>query len=102
MTDFINVADVNELKEGECKIVEINKKSVALFNINGIFYAIDNTCPHAHGPLGEGQLDGNTVTCPWHGWKFNVTTGISPVNPNVKVQRYDVKVEGDKIKLKMQ
>jgi len=100
MADFVVVANVNDVKEGEGKVVEANGKTIALFNVEGKIYAIDNTCKHAGGPLGEGICDGNVVTCPWHGWKFDVTTGVSPVNPQVKADTYEVKVEGEEVKIK--
>lgn len=102
MEDFVTVAKVSEINEGKGKAVEVNGKEIALFNVEGKFYAIDNTCRHAGGPLGEGMLDGSIVTCPWHHWKYNIMTGASPVNPQVKVDAYEVKVEGDDIKVKVE
>ena len=99
MADFITVAKKTDLKPGECEVVEVNGTEVALHNINGQFFATGNTCPHHGGPLGEGMLDGDVVTCPWHGWKFNVRTGVSPVNPQAKIETFKVKVEGDEVKV---
>lgn len=99
MTDFVTVAKKDEIKAGECKVVDVNGKQVALHNVEGEFFATDNTCLHQGGPLGEGALDGDTVTCPWHGWKYNVKTGVSPENPQVKVETFEVKVEGDEVKV---
>jgi nitrite reductase/ring-hydroxylating ferredoxin subunit len=98
--DFVTVANVNDVKEGKGKVVEANGKTIALFNVDGKIYAIDNTCVHAGGPLGEGTCEGNVVTCPWHGWKFDVTTGISPVNPQAKVDTFEVQIEGEEVKVK--
>jgi len=100
MADFVTVAKVNDLKPGEGKVVEANGKTIALFNIDGKFHAIDNTCKHKGGPLGEGTCDGNIVTCPWHGWQYNVSTGINVANAQVKVDTYEVKVEGEEVKVK--
>jgi len=100
MADFVTVANVNDLKPGEGKVIEANGKTIALFNIDGKFFAIDNTCKHAQGPLGEGTCDGNVVTCPWHGWKYDVTTGVCSNNPQVKVDKYEVQVEGEDVKVK--
>lgn len=88
---------VGELAPGESRTVEVNGQDIALFNVSGSFYALDNVCPHRGGPLGEGFLEGNVVTCPWHGWKFDLNTGCSPVNPKVGVNRYQVRVEGEDI-----
>ena len=57
----------------------------ALFNVDGGFYAINDVCGHRGGPLGEGELDGKTVICPWHGWRWDVTTGANVNNPAVKI-----------------
>ena len=97
MPNFVKVADINDLKPGENKIVNVNGEEVGLFNVDGQFYAIGNTCPHKGGPLGEDFLEENIVTCPWHGWRFDVKTGLSPIIPNAKVLSYKVKVEGNDV-----
>jgi len=94
MTNFVRVAGTGDLKPGENKVVNVSGTDVALFNVGGEFFAISNTCAHRGGPLGEGFLEEDVVTCPWHGWRFNVKTGISPVMPTAKVSSYPVKVEG--------
>ena len=99
MADFISAAKVSEITPGNGKTVEINGTPVAIFNVNGQFHAIHDTCVHAGGPLGDGFLEDNVVTCPWHGWKYDVTTGQSTVVPSAKVNTYEVKVEGDDIKI---
>ena len=100
MTDFVTVAKVSDIKEGEGKVVEANGKTIALFNVDGKFYAIDNTCKHKGGPLGEGTCDGNVVTCPWHGWQYDVTTGVCSNNPQVKMDTFEVQVDGEEVKVK--
>ena len=99
MAEYVTVAKVSDLAAGSGKVVEVNGQSVALFNVNGSFYAIDNTCRHRGGPLGEGSLEGNVVTCPWHMWEYDVTTGELTANRDVKVASYPVQVEGDEIKV---
>lgn len=94
---LVEVAKVSDVKPGHGKVVKANGKELALFNVDGKFHATENTCVHRGGPLGEGSLDGNVVTCPWHGWKYDVKTGVSPVNSSAKVQPFKVKVEGEKI-----
>jgi nitrite reductase (NADH) small subunit len=101
MSEFVPVAKVADLKPGEGKTVIVGDREVALFNVSGKFHAIDNTCPHRGGPLGEGTLDGNVVTCPWHGWRFDVCTGASPVVPTAKVERFECVVEGNDVKVKL-
>lgn len=97
MPNFVKVTNASDLKPGENKVVNVNGTDVALFNVDGEFFAISNTCLHKGGPLGEGFLEGDVVSCPWHGWKFNVKTGVSPVVPTAKVATYEVKVEGNDV-----
>ena len=90
---FVTVANTADLQPGTCRSIELREVGLALFNIEGAIYALDNTCPHAGGPLGEGKLEGNAVACPWHGWKFDVPTGSCLKNPSEswKVQSYEVR-----------
>jgi nitrite reductase (NADH) small subunit len=91
------VASRADIPAGTGKTVDLAGKKIALFNVGGKFYAIDNECKHRKGPLGEGTLDGAVVTCPWHGWEYDVTTGANLDDANVKVGCYGVKLEGDDI-----
>ena len=75
MGEFIKVAKVGDIAPGEARGVEAGGKRIALFNIDGTFYAIDDTCTHRGGPLSEGMVMGAEVTCPWHGAVFDVTSG---------------------------
>ncbi|MFN3682179.1 MAG: Rieske (2Fe-2S) protein, partial [Nitrospira sp.] len=96
---FVTVATINEVLPGTGRIVEVEGIWVALFNVDGTFYAIDNTCPHAGGPLGEGRLDGTIVECPWHGWKFDVTSGERLGNPDFRVTCCTVRVHGNEVQI---
>lgn len=97
MASFVKVCKKTDLAAGSGKTVSVNGKAVALFNVEGTFHAIDDTCLHRGGPLGEGELDGKIVICPWHGWRWDVTTGVNQLNPDVKVKKYEVKVEGEDV-----
>ena len=99
MGEFVRVTGTTDVKPGSGIVAEVNGKTLAVFNVDGTFHAIDNTCVHRGGPLGEGDLAGNVVTCPWHGWEYDVTTGGCVNNPAEKVERYQVKVEGDAVKV---
>lgn len=90
----VRVAAVDDVAAGEGRVVEAAGKTLALFNVDGTYYAIDNSCAHRGGPLGEGELDGRVVTCPWHAWRWDVTSGASVNNPAVKMGCYPVRVEG--------
>ncbi len=99
MAEFVTCADLSALKAGESKVVEVEGRTLALFNVGGTVYCLDNTCLHRGGPLGEGTLEGDIVTCPWHGWQYNVRTGESLKDPSVRVATYPVRVEGRNIQV---
>ena len=101
MAEFIKVAVTGDIPTNQGKLVEVEGKKIALFNLEGKYYAIDNTCTHRGGPLSEGELQGDEVTCPWHGAKFKVTSGdvLSPPAPQgvkcflVRITGNDLEVE---------
>ena len=95
MPQFIKVASSSEVLPNQGKVVDVGGQQIAIFNLNGDFSAINNVCPHRGGPLGEGNLAGSVVTCPWHGWQFDVKTGANPVNPAACVKTFPCKVEGN-------
>lgn len=97
MAKVLRVAGVNDLSPGHGKVVHTEGQDIALFNVDGTFHAIHNTCLHRGGPLGDGELEGTTVTCPWHGWQYDVTTGNKVKNPAVTVESFPVKIEGSDI-----
>ncbi len=99
MAEFIRVAALGDVKPGHGIVAEANGKSLAVFNVDGDIHAIDNTCCHREGPLGEGELEGDIVTCPWHGWRYNVTTGACVNNPSAKVAAYQVQIDGNDVKV---
>ncbi len=101
MSERVTVANTTELTAGTGIVAEANGKSLAVFNVDGTFHVIDNTCIHRGGPLGEGDLEGEVVTCPWHGWEYNVKTGVSVNNPSACVASYPVVVEGDEVKVEL-
>ncbi len=102
MAGFVKVAKSDEIAPDQGKLVEIEGKRIALFNVEGSFYAIDDTCTHRGGPLSEGVLNGQEVTCPWHGAVFNVTTAevLHPPAPS-GVARYNVRVAGADIEVEI-
>ena len=92
------IAGKTDLEPGERRIVEAGGREVALFNVDGTFHAIENTCCHRGGPLGDGEVNGNVVACPWHGWEFDVTTGkCAAPDPTQSVEVFAVRVEGDDV-----
>lgn len=101
MAEFVRITGTADVKPGSGTTVEVDGKSLAVFNVEGSYYAIDNTCVHRGGPLGEGELEGNTVTCPWHGWSYDVTTGRCINNPSACVQSYPVTIDGADVKIQL-
>jgi len=95
--DFLSVALVSDLEPGQGKTVERRGIAVALFNVGGTFRAIGNACRHRGGPLAEGELKGITVTCPWHGWQFDVTSGATLRDASLAVPTYRVEIRGDEV-----
>lgn len=94
MPEFVSVASVSDVEPGKVKQITANGKTIALCNIEGAFYALDNVCAHRGGPLGEGYVEGHKVECPWHGWQFDVKTGFTGPNSGVGVATYEVKIDG--------
>ena len=94
---FVRAAALAEIPPGEIREVDVNGKALAVASINGVLHAIDNTCLHRGGPLGGGSLEGKIVTCPWHGWQYDVTNGKSIQNPAAGVSCYPVEVRGGEI-----
>ena len=92
----VTLIDVSSVPPGSGAEVVANGKIFAVYNVEGTIYVIDGICPHAGGPLGKGMLRGNIVTCPWHGWSYEIRTGRLVQDPKVGVSRHDVRiVDGD-------
>lgn len=102
MPEYVKVAATQDVPPDRGLLVEAQGKKIALFNVDGKFYAIDNTCTHRGGPLSEGAPEGDEVTCPWHGAKFKISTGevLGPPAPR-EVTSYKVRVNGPNIELEL-
>ncbi len=102
MGEFVKVAGAGEIAPGAGKAVDVGGRRIALFNIDGTFHAIDDTCTHRGGPLSEGTVVGAEVTCPWHGAVFDVTSGAVLGAPAPRdVACYDVRVTGEDIEVEL-
>jgi nitrite reductase (NADH) small subunit len=99
MADYVSVAKITDVPQGESRVFVVRGSEIAVFNVEGRFFALSNHCPHQGGPLVAGTLHEKTLTCPWHFWQFDLETGASSVNPSVSVATYPVRVEGDQIKI---
>lgn len=107
--EFVKVCKISDIKEGSMKKYEVKGKEILVSNISGKFYAINNKCTHRSGDLSNGRLEGNVVTCPKHGSKFDVTTGKVVSGPKIPLlklkindeEKYDLKIEGEEILIKL-
>jgi nitrite reductase (NADH) small subunit len=97
MEEFQKVADISEVPIGQSKVVMLHNKAIALFNIDGKFYALHNLCPHEGGPLNEGRVKGHVVACPWHDLAFDVRNGQGIDGGGYCVGSYEVRLEGSDI-----
>jgi nitrite reductase/ring-hydroxylating ferredoxin subunit len=102
MTEFVKVAKTTAIEPGKSSCVEASGKKIAIFNLDGSFFAIDDVCSHRGGPLSQGQLQGENVTCPWHGAVFDVKTGAVVKGPATAPQaKYNLRVVGDDIEVEI-
>ena len=101
MARLVKVAEKGDLMQGVGKVVNVEGRSVSLFRVKDDYFALANVCLHRGGPLGEGNLSGSVLTCPWHGWKFDVRTGSFTVIPTLKVPTYKVKEQDGSIMIEI-
>ena len=103
MARFVSVGTRADFEaSGTSKLVEVEGRRIALFNVGGTYYAIDDVCPHRGGPLSEGSLSGDEVSCPWHGSRFNVKTGAVTAAPAEQgVKSFPVRVTGDDVEVEI-
>ncbi len=100
MADFQTVAKAAEIAPGEMKLVNVADQDIVVANVDGAFFAFGNNCTHVGGPLAEGELEGESVTCPWHATKFNVKTGQASEGPGTSpVPTFEVRLEGGDIQI---
>lgn len=102
MAEFVKAAKTDEIAPGQSKMLEVNGKKIAIFNVAGSFHAVDDTCSHRGGSLSQGMVEGEKVTCPWHGAVFDVRSGevLGPPAPK-GVARYNVRVDGVQIEVEI-
>jgi nitrite reductase/ring-hydroxylating ferredoxin subunit len=94
---FVRAAKLGDVPPGTIREFQVDGKAVAVANVDGQIHAINGVCIHRGGPLGDGPLEGSVVTCPWHGWQYDVRTGKVGQNPTAGVECYAVEVRGDEI-----
>ncbi len=97
MANFIKVTERNRLREGKGRAFTVDGRELALYLVAGTVHAVENLCPHQHIPvLAEGELEGTVVTCPMHGWQFDLATGKS-VNASSRLTQFEVRCEGEDV-----
>ncbi len=98
---FIDIASIHEVPVGRAMTIKVGDRKIALYHTASGFFASDNICPHRGGPLGEGDIIGREIICPWHLWGFDIVTGECTGNAGVSTVTHEVKVEGDRILVKL-
>lgn len=103
MAEFVSVARVGEIPEGEARSVPVNGRMVAIFHSGGEYYAIDDTCPHMGASLATGYVEDDAVTCPWHAWRFSIKDGtwLDNPKPDLATESFEIRVEGDDIQVRV-
>src|SRR5207245_11072719 len=92
---MVKIGTTRDAQDGKGREVIVDGRRLALFNVEGQYHAIANLCLHRGGPLADGELNGHIVTCPWHGWKYDVRTGAFEIIPTLKVKAYRVERKGE-------
>ncbi len=101
MPDFIDIAGVEDVPVGRVRTFSAGARPIAVCHTDTGFYALDNTCPHRGGPLGQGDLIGDELVCPWHLWGFDVATGTCLGNREAGVAAHEVRVENGRILVRL-
>lgn len=96
------IGKVADCPPGTCLEAVAGDRIVALFNVDGELHALDGVCPHQGGPLGKGNLQGAIVTCPWHGWQFDVRNGEFQLRKSLVQPRMNVRIDGDDVQVEVE
>jgi len=99
MSDFVTVAKVGDIPNGKGQAYVVNNRMVAVFHVDGTYYAMDDMCPHMGASLAPGAIYKGAVTCPWHAWQFCLKDGTWVNNPRLKIDSFEVRVEGEDIQV---
>ena len=96
---YVTVARVEDVPPGSVRTVRAGDEEIALAHVDGEFYATQHACLHLKGPLGEGSVDDHVLTCPWHGWQYDLRTGENEFDRAIQLQTYEVRVEDGEVKV---
>jgi nitrite reductase/ring-hydroxylating ferredoxin subunit len=94
---FVKVGSLTALPPGSVMEAEVGENTYAICNLGGELHAYDGVCPHSGGPLGQGNLDGDRLICPWHAWEYDCRTGVNDYDENVRLAKFAVKTDGDDV-----
>jgi nitrite reductase/ring-hydroxylating ferredoxin subunit len=98
---FTTVARVDELPPGSLRKVQVGDEEIALAHCDAGVYAVQHACIHLHGPLAEGHLEGCVLTCPWHGWQYDVRTGKNEFDHAIQLRMYETQVVDGEIRIRI-
>lgn len=102
MSDFVRICSQGELPaDGNVKEFVVNGRALCVAKVDGTVSVLDGTCPHEGGPLGEGSIEGNKVVCPWHGFAFDVKTGLNDDDPDLRAEVLDSRIEQGELLAKL-
>jgi nitrite reductase (NADH) small subunit len=101
LPEFVPVGVTTDFPQGKGRMVVVNGRHVAVFRLDDGFFAIDNLCLHQAGPLCDGDIEDGAVTCPWHGWSYDIRTGILVQDGKVGVSRHNTRVVGDQVQVQL-
>ena len=99
---YTKVMKCDDLEIGKSAIISLGDKEIALFNYKGKYYAIENVCPHKGAPLGEGRIEEGVLICPNHEWRFELSSGQCPQNPELQTEVYPIKIHEGKIYIRLE
>ena len=99
MADFVTVARADEIPPGSVTTIRVGDEEIAVAHVDGSFYATQAACLHLQGPLGEGRLEGSVLSCPWHGWQYDVRTGKNEFDRAIQLRTFEVRVEDGEVKV---
>ncbi len=102
MADFVRICSQGDIPEsGKVKDFAVNGRALCVGNVDGAVCVLDGTCPHEGGPLGEGTIEGGKIVCPWHAYAFDVKTGTTDEDPDVKAEVFESRVENGELQAKI-
>ena len=99
MPKLVKIAETKDLTSGQAAAFDLEGQRIALFNVEGTFYATQSDCLHMGGPLGHGELEGCVLSCPWHGWQYDVRTGENEFDRALKLETFETVVEDGEVKV---